>query len=169
VARTDQCAPPARPRPRPRGARFPWVLAARTPLEEGGREGGTRTDLDAGDAEAAGLEHDADAAGGDALAEPADDAARDDDVLGRHRLRLVLRHGETKRSAGDWTKPREEEMSRGMRRREGRFSCFRERKTAALADASPAAYVYSTRGLALGSNGPGPQLFWAISWFVKFE
>jgi hypothetical protein len=52
-------------------------------------------------------------------------------------------------------------MSRGIRRREGGFCCFRERKTAALEDASPAAYIYSTNGLALGSNGPGPQVFWS--------
>jgi len=48
-------------------------------------------DLDAGDAEAAGLEDDADAAGGDALAEPADDAARDQHVLGGRGPRLLAR------------------------------------------------------------------------------
>ena len=52
---------------------------------------GRRTDLDAGDAEAAGLEDDADAAGGDALAEPADDAARDQHVLGGRGRRLLSR------------------------------------------------------------------------------
>jgi len=52
---------------------------------------GRRTDLDAGDAEAAGLEDDADAAGGDALAEPADDAARDQHVLGGRGPRLLAR------------------------------------------------------------------------------
>ena len=52
---------------------------------------GRRTDLDAGDAEAASLEDDADAAGGDALAEPADDAARDQHVLGGRGRRLLSR------------------------------------------------------------------------------
>lgn len=50
-----------------------------------------RTDLDAGDAQAAGLEDDADAAGSDALAEAADDAAGNQHVLGRRTPLLLLR------------------------------------------------------------------------------
>ena len=67
---------------------------------EGESEGGEgeRTDLDAGDAEAAGLEDDADAAGSDALAEATDDAAGDQHVLGRRPpLLRRRRHGRRQR------------------------------------------------------------------------
>lgn len=52
---------------------------------------GLGTDLDGGDAEAAGLEHGADAAGGNALAEPAHDAARHHHVLHRRPPSRVYR------------------------------------------------------------------------------
>ena len=59
-----------------------------------------RTDLDAGDAQATGLEDDADTAGGDALAEAADDAAGNQHVLGRRTPLLLRRRRHGRRQRG---------------------------------------------------------------------
>jgi hypothetical protein len=103
-----------------------------------GRAGGGLTDLDGGDAEAAGLEDDPDAAGRDALPEPADHAAGHQHVLhdafggsiswraggrargARGRLSLTRSSRRGTRAVGGGALPRRGGTEgRGKRRRDG--------------------------------------------------